>query len=176
MKHRFFRHLLHLLPLFGGACGSNETSTSPAAHLVINEIMPANKTTCADPLGVYSDWVELYNPGDQALDLAGYSVSDNPAEPRKAILAEGLSVAPKAVLLLWADDVLTGGPTHLPFKLAKDGEQIALFDPSSRKLDEFAWTATQADVSYGRAPDGTGAFVTCVKPTCGALNGTACMK
>jgi hypothetical protein len=176
MKQRLLHSVLVLTAASTLACGSNDPSTSQASQLVINEVMPANKTTCADEQGAYADWIELYNRGDQAMDLGGYSLSDNPAEPRKAPLPAGLSIAAKGVLVLWADKVPSGGPTHLPFKLSKDGEAITLFDPSAKQLDELTWTAAQSDVSYARVPDGTGAFVTCARPTCGAVNGPACTK
>jgi hypothetical protein len=141
---------------------------------VINEVLPANKTTCADEQGNYPDWVELYNRGEAAVDLGGYSLTDNAAAPRKAVLAAGTSIAAKGVLVFWADGATSAGPSHLPFKLSKEDEEIVLFDPSGGQLDVFAWTAAQSDLSYARVPDGTGAFATCAHPTCGTVNGGAC--
>jgi hypothetical protein len=172
------RRLLQLTCLLSvvAACGSNGKSPTPTSEIVINEVMPANKTTCADEQGGYADWVELYNRGDAAVDLGGYSLSDNPQAPRKAVLPAGLIIAAKGVVVFWADSVPASGPTHLPFKLSKSGEGIILFDAAAKQLDEFAWTSAQSDVSYARVPDGTGAFVTCAAPTCSKSNGTACAK
>jgi hypothetical protein len=173
MKHTHLCSMFLLTGLSTLGCSSN-TSSSPQSSIVINEIMPANKATCADDQGKYADWVELYNRGDTAVDLGGYSLTDNPATPRKGVLAAGVSIAAKGALVFWADG--SAGTTHLPFKLSKAGEEIALFDPAGKELDHFAWTDAQSDLSYAREPDGSGAFVTCAQPTCGTVNGTACVN
>jgi len=174
MKNKLYGSMTSLIVLFTVGCGGDHASSVPAAQVVINEVMPANKATCADEQGKYADWVELYNNGAAAIDLGGYSLTDNPAAPRKAVLAAGISIAEKGVLVFWADGVASASPMHLPFKLSKAGEEIMLFDPSGKQLDTFTWTAAQSDVSYAREPDGTGAFATCSHPTCGTVNGSAC--
>jgi len=66
---------------------------------VINEFMSRNDTTLRDQDGDYPDWIEIYNPGDQAVNLVNYSLSDNLSEVRKWIFPE-VSIAPKEFLLL----------------------------------------------------------------------------
>jgi hypothetical protein len=50
--------------------GSNGSS-SPS------EFMASNNSTMLDGDGVAWDWIEIYNKGDQAVNLAGYSLTDN---------------------------------------------------------------------------------------------------
>ena len=50
-----------------------ETPASPwAGKLVITELMEKNKSVLADEDGDFSDWIELYNAADSALDLTGF--------------------------------------------------------------------------------------------------------
>jgi len=153
------------------ACGSR----SPVAgQLFINEVLPSNSNGCADEVGERNDWVELYNGGNQQVDLEGYSMTDDSASRRKKVFAKGVVIAPKGVLLLWADDTPDQGETHLPFKLKSKGEGVLLYDPEEGLVDQFRWTDAVSDVSFARIPDGSGAFVLCATPTCGAKNGAAC--
>ena len=47
--------------------------------LVINEFMADNEGTIEDPdeAGTYPDWVEIYNYGAEAVDIAGFYLSDD---------------------------------------------------------------------------------------------------
>ena len=53
---------------------------------VINEIMSANVSTITDEDGDYSDWIELYNGTNDAINLAGYTLSDNSANQPSGLL------------------------------------------------------------------------------------------
>ncbi|MBN2132757.1 MAG: lamin tail domain-containing protein, partial [Sedimentisphaerales bacterium] len=66
--------LLLCSPSLGQIAGQN---------LVINEFMAANNTSIQDSLGDYDDWIEIYNAGETAVDLAGYYLTDDPSEPTK---------------------------------------------------------------------------------------------
>lgn len=57
----------------------------PAQNVVINELMSLNATTIADEDGDYSDWIELFNSGNNAIDLDGFGLSDDTDEPLKWI-------------------------------------------------------------------------------------------
>lgn len=170
---------LALAALALAACGDTVDDTSDAGtppRIVINEIVPANATGCADEAGEKDDWVELHNPGTAAVDLAGWSVSDDPDVPLKKQFAEGVKIAAGGYLVLWADDLPAQGPTHLPFKLKAAGEEFLLFDPKGAVADRHAWQTAVDDVALARLPNGSGAFAVCASPTCGASNGAACGK
>jgi hypothetical protein len=57
--------------------------TVSAQGMVINEIQSANSKTIADEDGDHPDWIELYNAGTTAVDLAGYGISDDADTPFK---------------------------------------------------------------------------------------------
>ena len=44
----------------------------------ITEFMAANRGVLTDRDGYSGDWVELYNPGDTPVDLAGHYLSNDP--------------------------------------------------------------------------------------------------
>jgi hypothetical protein len=53
------------------------------APVVINEIGRADPSHFTDLWGIPSDWIELYNRSEHAVNLRGYSLSDDPQNPRK---------------------------------------------------------------------------------------------
>ena len=141
--------------------------------LVINEVMASNTAACADPFGEFDDWVELYNQGDVDLDLAGFTVTDDPAAPAKVTLQAGLRVPAHGYRLIWCDGQVQG-LDHVSFKLDAAGEAFALFTPDGTLVDKLEFGAATTDASLARFPDGTGAPASCAASTCGAANGASC--
>lgn len=73
------------------------------AQIVINEVCPKNSSIIDDDFGNSSDWIELYNPTANTIDLAGYSLSDELINPTKWTIEEG-SIGPGEYLLIFASD------------------------------------------------------------------------
>ena len=138
----------------------------------INEFMASNSSVCVDDAGEADDWLELFNSGDDDVDLDGLHITDDRATPQKASL-DGLSVGAGEVLLLWADGTPAQGQDHLPFKLSAAGEELVVFAQDAI-VDELSWTAAVTDVSSARLPDGGGDISTCAAATCGERNGASC--
>jgi hypothetical protein len=163
--------------LLSVACGS-ETNKSSENPIRINELQSSN-TVFTDPAdGKAPDWIELYNGGDEPVDLAGYFLTDDSADLNKFTFTTDAVIAGKGVLQLWADgaDQVSQGALHVGFKLsATEGDRVILLDPDSFIVDqvEFSAPPTQ-DQSYARFPDGTGDFAWCSKATFNKVNGNAC--
>ena len=51
--------------------------------IIITEVLAANARTVTDDQGRYSDWLELHNPTDRPISLAGYTLTDDPDELAK---------------------------------------------------------------------------------------------
>ena len=49
-----------------------------SAQPMITEIMASNRQTLEDGNGRSSDWIEIYNAGDQTADLTGWYLTDDP--------------------------------------------------------------------------------------------------
>ena len=52
-----------------------------AAQILINEALAANQSVIAND-GSFPDYVELINLDSQTADLGGWSLTDDPADPR----------------------------------------------------------------------------------------------
>ena len=165
----FWLGLVALLGL-GSACV--EPSDSPVR---LNEVLPSNSSLgCGDEVGERNDWVELYNTSDLAVDLAGYSLTDDTASPRKSVVPEGVTIEARSTLLFWADGTPEQGERHLSFKFNAKLEGVILYDTEVRQVDLYRWTDATSDVSFARVPDGTGDWVRCDEPTCEADNSSSC--
>lgn len=81
-----------------------------AQQIIINEVMTNNASTIKDEDGDNPDWIELYNASAETINLSGYGLSDDPAEPFKWAFGEYL-MKPGEYLLVWASDKnLQAGP------------------------------------------------------------------
>jgi hypothetical protein len=54
-----------------------------AAGPIINEFLARNDAGLRDGNGRASDWIEVYNSGDEAVDLSDYRLTDDAKEPAK---------------------------------------------------------------------------------------------
>jgi uncharacterized membrane protein YgcG len=140
----------------------------------LNEVLPSNGNGCPDEIGERNDWVELYNTSNAVVDLAGYSLTDDTASPRKSVIPDGVTIEGKRALLFWADNTPDQGKTHLALKFKSKAEAVVLYDPDVRQVDLFRWADAYSDISLARIPDGTGDWVRCAQPTCGEKNSASC--
>jgi hypothetical protein len=142
--------------------------------LYLNEIMASNSSTILDEDGDAEDWIELYYAGSELLNLSGYGLSDDYADPFKWVLPER-TMNPGTFLLVWASgkdrrDLVS--PLHTNFRIAAAGEEIILTAPDTTRIDELSPTPIPTGVSIGRQPDGTGDWFFFDTPTPGAANTT----
>ncbi len=72
------------------------------ADVRINEFMSSNLAAIADEDGQHADWIELHNPTPESIDLGGWGLTDNPAQPFRWTFAPGTEIAPGGHLLVWA--------------------------------------------------------------------------
>jgi hypothetical protein len=89
-------------------------------NIVINELMAANVSYMLDDTYNYGGWVELYNNSPKAINLAGYSLSDDASLPRKYILpANTGTLQPNAYKIIFFDNNELNA-SHVNFKLDCD--------------------------------------------------------
>ncbi|MCA9234056.1 MAG: CotH kinase family protein [Planctomycetales bacterium] len=143
-----------------------------AAEPIITEFMASNDSTLLDGNGAASDWIELYNNGDQSVDLAGYALTDDAAELDKWTFPS-TTLAPGEFLVVFASGNAvadSGGYLHTNFALSAGGEYLALVSPQGVVLSEFGSSTEDyppqiTDVSYGLAFESN--TVDVVTPTSG---------
>jgi hypothetical protein len=145
-----------------------------APELLINEFLADNAAVIEDPddqAGPFDDWIEIYNPGDAAVDLGGLYLTDELAEPTNWQIPAGVSIPAGGFLLFWADNDTEQGDTHAGFQLNADGEEIGLFGSDGvTEIDSIVFEGQTTDVSYGRYPDGADTWGFMATPTPGAAN------
>ncbi len=148
----------------------------PKVLPVINEAMSSNSSTIADNYSEYDDWLEIYNPSNDTLDLAGYYLTDNLVMPTRFKFASGndsTKIAPHGFLLVWIDDDLTQGVLHSPFKFNSTGDFIALIDPNRETIiDSIRFGVLGQDVSYGCTFDASDQYIYFNPATPGSANWT----
>lgn len=139
------------------AAATPEAPLAPVAtSIVINEV---------ESNGDDTDWVEVMNIGDDAVDLSGFTMMDN--KDRDAYtLPQGSVVAPGAVFVIdqktttaQGFDFGLGNPDHVRL-IAADGET---------PVADFAYDA-HASVTWARCPNGIGDFVDSTFSTKGMPN------
>lgn len=96
-------------------------------ELCINEFVPGNHSWVDEELTEPADWIELHNPTETDVDLAGWSITDDVEVPDKHVFDPGLIVDAGGFVVLYADGEPDLGPRHLSFQLDADGETIGLY-------------------------------------------------
>jgi hypothetical protein len=143
--------------------------------LWVNEIAAVNNSIITDENGEYDHWIEIYNFGDDAINLNGLYITDDITNPTKHLLTEenpgDLLIPSGGFLLLWADDQTEQGSTHLNFSLSGSGEYVGLYSADEILIDGIEFGQQISDVTYGKNPVG-GQWNYFPTPTPNATNGT----
>jgi hypothetical protein len=125
-----------------------------AAAPVISEFMADNPGSgLTDEDGDSPDWLEIKNEGDAAIDLAGWSLTDNGADLAKWQFPSTV-VEPGGFLVVFAsskDRAVSGGTLHTNFRLDADGEFLALVRPDGTIASQFTpvYPRQIEGISYG---------------------------
>jgi hypothetical protein len=139
--------------------------------LIISEFLASNSAGIKDEDAAYSDWIEIYNPSNVAINLNGWTITDDSNKLRKWTFPT-ISIGAGEYLVIFAsgkDRVVAGKELHTNFSLSKDGEYLGLMEPSGAIA--YAYSPTYplqtTDVSYG---DYQGNHVFFYTPSPGAAN------
>ena len=140
---------------------------------LINEILASNINYMADNYGDYDDIIELYNPTDGNINLAGYYLSDDYDNLKKWVFPQNDSLfilAPNEYLVMWADDEIFQGINHLPFSLNKNGEAVILTHPNGNEIiHQINFGYQRSNISFG-INDQSGEWEYYINPTIGYEN------
>jgi hypothetical protein len=167
---------LLLLPSVLAGCGEDSPVVTDGSDygLHLNEVLASNETVLADPdFDQYSDWFELFNSNAEDVDLGGYFLSDDPADPDQWRIPTGTVIPAGGWLLFWADSRdTTVIAMHTSFKLgAAEGETLSLFTSDGKVVDLVTFGPQSTGISWGRNPDGGDQFSFFTSPTPGTANG-----
>lgn len=141
----------------------------------INEFQPSNATTIQDEVGMYPDWIELYNPNAEDVAIGGWWLTDDTTDVFKWQFPEGVSIDAGGYLIVFADNDPEEGDLHASFQLSADGgEDLALYGPNLLdnplvdSIEDFQVMVT--DFSLARKPDGSANWEVDDSPSPGASN------
>lgn len=142
-----------------------------AQKIAFNEIMSSNTTSILDEDATHQDWIELYNYGTENVNLSGFGLTDDILLPFKWTFPN-VTLNAKSYMLIWASDknrVVVGQPYHTNFKLSAT-EALFLTNATGVLLNSVPATPLPQNVTFGRQPDGIGAFKYFYQPTPNASN------
>lgn len=155
--------------LFTRAVGVQVGSSSLPVRL--SEVVAENKYSLKDGDGDAPDWVELRNTGDSTVNLQGWSLSDDPAQPMKWMFP-ATNIGPHSTLIVFVSGRSTSfdsaGNLHASFRLEKNGGSLVLTAKDGvTTVDSVSYPELDADLAYGRNLEGQWTFI---DPTPGAVN------
>ena len=133
-------------------------------ELYLNELMADNESDTSDVMMQFEDWFEIYNPGNSAVNLAGYYLSDNPENPVKWQVPTddpvNTTIPAGGYKLFWADEDGGQGWNHVSFKLSDQGEQLSMYSPDGFTLvDQITYGVLPNNITFGRIVDGSTPWV-----------------
>src|ERR1019366_6092641 len=99
--------------------------------VVISEFMAINSTTLTDEDGAYSDWIELFNPSTNTVNLGGWYLADKTTNLTHWMFP-ATNLGPMQFMVVFAsnkDRRVAGAPLHTNFKLSGSGDYLALVLP-----------------------------------------------
>lgn len=132
----------------------------------INEIASSN-SMYADEFGDRDDYIEIFNKGNQSIDIGGWFLSDVLFNPSKVQISTAdpskTTIPAKGRIVFWADNEPHQGILHIGLKLDKDGETLVLskknFSNFLSIVDSVTFPVFNSDMSYSRIFDGSSAWV-----------------
>ncbi len=178
IQRAFWITTLIILLLAGVQIILNATGRAPS-DIVINEVVAVNRAGLTDEDGDFSDWIEIHNRSSQPVNLGGWFLTDDPAQPEKWPFPDRV-LGPQAYLVVFASgkDRKTVEPDtalHANFKLNRDGEFLGLYNVFEKRfLDQIPAPppAQFSDMAFGRYGE-TLQFGYLEPPTPGTANNSA---
>ena len=170
--------------IVGGGAGSSQSQTgftsSAAGSVLINEAMASNPGIIPAPDGQFYDWIELYNPSSEAVDLSNWGLSDQANVAAKWTFGSGTTIEPGGYLLVYCSDLDQNDPgkgaLHTSFKLKSGSDTVVLSDSTGKTVDALPLAEVTSGSSLGREAGNTGEWLEFAEPTPGFENSEAGRK
>ncbi|MFC1650451.1 CotH kinase family protein [Candidatus Latescibacterota bacterium] len=132
------------------------SATAVFAQPVINEVMSSNSSIIKDADGDYTDWIEIYNPDASSVNLTGYGLSDDPAEPFKWVFPDYSLESGEYMLIFASDKDRKDIPNHWE-TVINMGDELKYKSVSTYVSDD--WRSLEFDDSeWETGPSGIGSM------------------
>lgn len=141
--------------------------------LVINELMASNAGEVMSPAINFDSWIELYNPGDEDVDIRGMYLSNDAQNLMLWRLPGYVTKVPaKGFRVVWlgSNDIMK---RQAPFKLDCDGGTICLTDDDGELVASVTYPKALSRTAWARKQDGGEEWGWTAQATPGATNATA---
>lgn len=126
-----------------------------AQNLVINEVMFLNDSALADQDGEFYPWVELYNRGDETVQLGQFYLSNDILQPKQwKIPAIELPADSFMTVFLSGKNITVAPPFHAGFTVENLIHRVYLFRSGGSQVDVTPEQCIPQNRSAGRLPDG----------------------
>jgi hypothetical protein len=152
--------------------------TAASTGVRISEFLASNTSGLRDEDNQNEDWIELYNFSTNSINLAGWSLTDDPANPAKWIFTPAI-LAPNSYLIVFAsgkDRIPTVAPKtnfHTNFKISNTGGYLGLYNSADPRQVQSAFNYPLQRANYSYGPDTDGNLRYFQPPTPRAANGTS---
>lgn len=147
----------------------------PNLPAIPNNPSEAGQVAAFSDLPGFADWIELRNTGTSAVNLTGWYLTDDSANPTKWAFPAGTIIPGNGYKLVLCDensDLPGMAYLHANFKLSEGGEKLRLYNGAS-KIDELEYPRQDHFHTYGRSSvDGTLGYFDVATPASanGAVN------
>lgn len=183
IKQMFWAAIAAVLLFGAGRIVADPTRFGPSERtpVIISEFLaaqppvdPAN----AENAPVSAGWVELYNRSGQTINLANWSLTDDPTDPEKWLLPQ-LEIESGQTILIWTKNALVPETMEEPLEeplvanveLFPMGGFLALYPPTVTRFSNavsITYPAQMPEISYGRVDprkrDGQYSYLASVTP------------
>ncbi len=133
------------------------TNSAAQAGILINEVL-ADNASAPEPDGATPDWVELYNPSSNSVNLANMSLSDSLSNPRRWVFPAGAIIPGQGYFRVRFDSDLPASTTNTGYGLKTTGDAVYLFNSladGGGVRDAIIFGLQLPDYSIARLPDGS---------------------
>lgn len=111
------------------------------AKVVINEVLP-NPAAVGDA----GEWIELFNPTNKPVDLAGWQLDDTEGGSKPYEIKEGV-IGAYGYLVYYKEET--------KLSLNNDVDEVRLFNPEGVLVDSTGYTNAKEEWVWARIPDGS---------------------
>lgn len=139
----------------------------PSPTILFTELVSKNEASLmAEGCDGCTEWVELFNPNDVPVSLAGFTLTDDMSEVDKHNFPEvELLPGQYQIVCCGRKACVAADHVRIDVGLSAKGEELFLFDSNGFPMDYVAFPALAKDVSWAKRTDGSWGY--CMQPTPG---------
>src|SRR5262245_14656170 len=162
------------LPLFLVLLVRGEAAES-FNSVYLSEFLAVNENGLRDENNALSPWIELHNGGSSVINLVGWFLTDSRSNLTKWRFPSVGILPDKEMVVFASGENRTRDPAylHTNFRLAREGNYLALVHRATNIVSEFTPVPQTPDVSDGRVRGEPGLRGYFDRPTPGRANASA---